>query len=94
MLFLPCITYVFGLKLLLTMFGLNGLRRVTGWRVFSYLQLAVMIAWPVYLYFKMKNFYAQGRGKTFSKFLLLNLAGFFVLLLLFVLFFVLSIFKM
>jgi len=57
------------------------------------LEVTLIIVWPVHLYIAMLNFYKQGWFKTFIKFSLLNLFGFFLLLMLFVVFFVLTVFQ-
>jgi hypothetical protein len=56
-------------------------------------EVILIIVWPVHLYIAMLNFYKQGWFKTFIKFSLLNLLGFFSLLMLFVVFFVLTVFQ-
>jgi hypothetical protein len=86
--------YIFSFLLMLVLWAMVGLRSLTHWEVFRYAMLLVVLVWPVYLFIEMKNFYRQSTGKTVLKFLLLNAAGFLVLLLLFVLFFLLSILKL
>jgi len=86
--------YIFSFILLLASFGLSALKDWTGWGVFTYLLTLLVISWPVYLYIEMKRFYGQGRTKTLGKFLLLNFAGIIILLLLFAVFFVFSIFQL
>jgi hypothetical protein len=53
----------------------------------------VFFAWPVYLYFEMKHFYRQGWAKTLIKFVLLNIIGCLILLVLFIAFILLTIFQ-
>ncbi len=86
--------YIFSFLLMLVLLGITGLRRLTHWEIFRYVMLLVVLSWPVFLFIEMKNFYRQRMGKTVVKFLLLNFAGFFVLLLLFILFLLLSFFKL
>jgi uncharacterized membrane protein len=86
--------YIFSFILLLLTFALGGLGNWTGWGIFRFLQVLVILAWPVYLYIEMKNFYRQSRGKTLGKFLLLNAMGLFVLVILFLLFLVFSLIKL
>lgn len=78
--------YVLSFILLLLYFGSNALRNLSGWSLFSWFSSLFILAWPVYLFIEMKNFYAQGYIKTFGKFVLLNLLGFLLLGVLFILF--------
>jgi len=86
--------YVFSFILLLVLFAFNALEEQTHWRLFSWITVLVMIYWPVYLLLEMKTFYRQGWGKTLGKFLLLDLLGAVVIILLFVAFLFFSIFQM
>jgi len=61
-----------------------------GW--LTTLEVILFVVWPVHLYIAMLNFYKQGWLKTFVKFILLNILGFFSLLILFVVFLFFSIF--
>lgn len=86
--------YIFSFILLLLIFGVAALRSWSGWGIFTFLMVMLILAWPVYLYIEMKRFYRQGRAKTLGKFLLLNVTGLTVLVLLFILFFVFSVFQL
>ena len=86
--------YVFSFILLLVVFLLSAARKNPSFDWLRGVQVALIIIWPVYLYIAMLNFYKQGWFKTFVKFFLLNILGFFSLLLLFVGFFFLSIFQL
>lgn len=78
--------YILSFILLLLYFGSNALRNLSGWHIFAWFNNLFLLAWPIYLFVEMKNFYAQGYLKTFGKFLLLNLLGFLLLGVLFILF--------
>lgn len=86
--------YIFSFILLLLIVGVDSLGDWTDWGVFRFLMAALIIYWPVHLWIQMKNFYRQSRGKTLGKFLLLNMAGLFVLIFLFVIFLLFSIFQL
>ena len=86
--------YIFSFMLLLVVFGLGGLKDCTGWKIFTFLIVALFIAGPVYLFLSMKYFYRQGIGKTLLKFVLLQTLALIVMVFLVVLFFLLSIFQM
>jgi hypothetical protein len=83
--------YIFSFILLLILFLIVTIYNRTGWGVFRGIEVMLLIVWPVYLYIGMLNFYRQGWFKTFIKFLLLNMFGFFSLLILFVLFFLITV---
>lgn len=85
--------YIFSFILLLLVFGLAGLSDWTGWKFFRYLIATLFITGPVYLFLSMMNFYRQGIGKTFLKFVLLQTMAFIVMVLLLILFFLLSVFQ-
>lgn len=86
--------YIFSFILLLLIFGMQALSQWLGWGIFGLLQTVLLIAWPVYLFVEMKNFYRQRKRKTLGKFLLLNMAGFIIVMILFITFLVFSIFQM
>jgi hypothetical protein len=83
--------YIFSFILLLFVFGLDKLKTLSGWNVFSILTGIVFLSGGIYLFKSMRRFYGQSRGKTFLKFLILNLAGFLILMLLFVVFILFSV---
>lgn len=85
--------YVFSFILLLMMFLFGRLKDLSGWLIWDFLTFAAFITGGVYLYKELRRFYGQGRGKTFVKFILLNLLGGIVLLLLFIVFGIVSLFQ-
>jgi hypothetical protein len=85
--------YIFSFILLLILFLVSTLYNKTEWTIFRVIVIILFIAWPVYLYAAILNFYRQGWFKTFVKFTLLNMFGFLSLLILFVLFFLVTIFQ-
>jgi hypothetical protein len=50
-------------------FGLDSLRSITGWNIINIIIFILFLALLFYLYKAMRNFYGQGRFKTFLKFL-------------------------
>lgn len=86
--------YIFSFLILLLIFIFYDLQKWLHWDVFGYLIFAAIMYWLYHLYKSMRNFYCQNRLRTFSKFLLLNILGFFVILLLFSIFVFFSIFQM
>ncbi len=86
--------YIFSFILLLFMFLWDKMDNMTGWSIWGIFQFITILFWPVYLFLAMKRFYRQGSGKTFSKFVLLNILGFVVALILLVFFFLFSIFQL
>jgi hypothetical protein len=83
--------YVFSFIVLLSIFLLAAARNPS-FEWLTTIIVALCIVWPVHLYIAMLNFYKQGWFKTFAKFCLLNMLGFFSLLILFVVFLFFSIF--
>jgi len=86
--------YIFSFILLLFIFLLGAVRTSPGFHWLRIIEIGLFILWPVYLYMAVVNFYKQGWFKTFVKFFLLNILGFFTLLLLFVIFFILSLIQL
>ena len=82
--------YIFSFIILLICFGLSGLRKLSGWSIFNWLIVALCLAWCIYFYKGLRNFYQQRRGKTILKFLLLNFIAFWVIVILLGLFFLIS----
>jgi len=82
--------YIFSFILLLLMIAFNSLFEWSHWPLFSWLLAALVIAWPLHLFFGMKRFYGNSYGVTILNFLLLNILGAFVLVLLFIVFFLFS----
>lgn len=85
--------YIFSFILLLMVFGLDKLSSVTDSGIFDVLTAILFLSGGVYLYIAMKKFYGQGHGKTFLKFLLLNIAGAVMLIVLFLAFLLFSVFE-
>lgn len=86
--------YIFSFLLLLLIFGVDVLNSWLQWKVLDYFIVVLFLTWPVYLWIEMKRFYVQSVGKTLGKFVLLNLSGVFILILLTIVFFLFSIFQM
>jgi hypothetical protein len=86
--------YILSFILLLFIFLWGKMQDMTGWVIWDWLMFFTIIAWPVYLYLAMKRFYRQSRGKTFLKFILLNITGFILLVILLVIFFLFSVFQL
>jgi Protein of unknown function (DUF3667) len=85
--------YIFTFIVLLVLFALIKLNDVSdsGW---IYVVQVGLILYGIYYTLKaMRNFYGQGWFKTFVKFLLLNFLAFISLIVLFSLFFVLTVFR-
>jgi hypothetical protein len=73
--------------------GIGGLSDLIHLEILDILTVILFLSGGVYLYLAMKKFYGQGYGKTFVKFLLLNIAGLLLLLLLFIVFLIFSVFQ-
>jgi hypothetical protein len=86
--------YILSFILLLVIFALSALVGKFKWQILVYPMMLIGFAWPVYLWLQMKNFYGQGKFKTSVKFLLLNVLGFIVVIILFLLFLLLSIIEL
>jgi hypothetical protein len=78
---------------LLLIFSVNSLHDYWHWGIFVYLSTFLTIGIFAYLYRAMRNFYQQGRVKTILKLLLLGLANFIFVLILFMFFTILSLLK-
>jgi len=85
--------YIFSFILLLVSMGITGLVNATGWDWINWLQLPLWLYWLYYLYKAMRVFYQQGRTKTVVKFLLLNVLATTVILFLFLVFFLVTVFQ-
>ena len=84
--------YVFSFILLLIVFGLDKLKDLTGWSFLSTI-IAFLFLWMVfYLYFAMHNFYKQGWGKTFLKFMIVAFMSLIMMVILFAFFLLFSAF--
>lgn len=85
--------FVFVFIALLFIFGINKIEAATGFGWLGYLSGIMIFYIFFYSYKAMRNFYQQRRAKTITKFLLLHFANLFIVILLFVLFSFLSLFK-
>lgn len=79
--------YIFSFIILLVIMGLGGLADWLNSGFFGLVTTAMIIAWFVYLYKGLRNFYGQSRGKTLAKFFLLLFVGFLLMLILTTFFF-------
>jgi hypothetical protein len=86
--------YVLSFILLLFVFLWDKMDKLTGWSIWQVLMGVTLFAWPIYLFLAMKRFYGQGIGKTFMKFILLNITGIILLMVLLVFFFLFSVFQL
>jgi hypothetical protein len=86
--------YIFSFIFLLTYTFLGYLQSQTGWSIWTILIIVGSLTWPFHTYKAMRRFYRQGRGKTFIKFCLLNLLGFFMIALLMTIFGLIAVFKL
>ena len=86
--------YIFSFILILVIFGVAALYSWLNWGLLNFLLVLLYLTLPAYLLIEMKRFYGQGWGKTLGKFLLLNVSGLIILLLLFAIFMVFSLFQL
>jgi hypothetical protein len=82
--------YVFSFILLLLIFTLGALQNATHWKFIGWLVIILIITLFFYLYKAMRNFYGQGRLKTFFKFLFVAFGSFIMMLILFIFFTIFS----
>ena len=75
---LYCATFIF----MLVWFGLNRVQDLTNWSVITLLLVLSVFVIYFYMYKAMRRFYQQGRGKTITKFFLLNMMSFVMMLVL------------
>lgn len=80
--------------LLLVFYALGGLAGWTGWSVFTWLRVILLLSILYYVYKSMRNYYGQGRFKTILKFLLLNVTVMIIFVLLSAVFIVNSLLHM
>ncbi len=85
--------YIFSFILLLFYLLFDKLHTWLHWDLFNILNVVLFIFGGVYLFLSMKRFYGQKGGRTFVKFLLLNILGFWVLIFLFIGFLLFSVFQ-
>ena len=84
--------YIVSFILLMMMLFIGQLEDWTHFSGLSWGVLILFFVWLGYLLIEMKNFYKQGWAKTAVKFLLVDLLGFFVVLILFIVFLLFTIF--
>lgn len=82
--------YIFCFLTLLLYFGNDKLSELSHWRIFSIIEVVLVLSFYVYLYKAMRHYYLQGRAKTILKFLFLNFVFLFVIIFLFAGFFIFS----
>ena len=83
--------YIFSFILMLLVLFFSEASDAWGWAIFDILNLIItLVVAPVYFWISLRRFYRQSWKKTTAKFLLLNIMAGFVLLLLFALFFGIS----
>lgn len=85
--------YIFTFILLLFFFSLNKLNSYLNWEFINILGAVIFLSGGFYLYKSMRNFYKQRRAKTIIKFLLLNIAGLVMMIFLFAVFVLFSVFE-
>lgn len=85
--------YIFIFLLLLVIFGLGELNNSLHWGFIKYLKIALIIGLFVYEYLALYKFYRQSWFKTLMKFLLINILFVIMILMLFIIFGALSLFK-
>ena len=82
--------YIAAFIFLLFYYSIGGLQGVTGWGLFTWLKLAVVMFMFFYVYKAMRNFYLQRRAKTVVKFLLFNLTTLLLTIIITAIFFITS----
>lgn len=82
--------YVFSFIVLLTFFGLDKMMDITHWKFLDTVKGLLFLVLISYLYIAMHNFYKQGWGKTFIKFLLVAFISIIMMLILFGIFLIFS----
>lgn len=86
--------YIISFMLMLLVFFCNELEDWLGWNIFSYIITGIIIWWHIYQYKSMRRFYGQGGGKTFLKFVLLNILAMVLILFIFLGFLLFSMFQL
>jgi hypothetical protein len=85
--------FVFVFIALLLVFGINKLKEITHFDLLGYISGIMVLFIFIYNYKAMRNFYQQGRAKTMLKFFLLHFFNLFIVMILFIVFIFLSLFK-
>jgi len=83
--------YIFSFFLLLLVYGVQAIRDSMGLQFLRYLYPVIFTWGGIYLYVSMLKFYGQRWSKTLGKFVLLNILGYFMLMLLFLIFLIFSV---
>ena len=83
--------YIFSFILFLVLIGILKLHEVKDVQIWNWISLILWLYWLYYLYRAMKNFYQQGRLKTFVKYIILSFLAFFTIIILFGVFFAYSV---
>ncbi len=78
--------YIFLFIIILFAIASQELNDLSNWSVFTWTKRILLLSGFYYLYRAMRNYYQQGRGKTFLKFFLLLFGIFFVMSFLFIVF--------
>jgi hypothetical protein len=86
--------YVFTFLLMMAIFGVSELEKLTGISDLDYLIVVLVLLLLFYLYRAMLNFYKQGKLKTFVKFLIVLLLSLVMMMVLFAFFLVFSAFTL
>jgi hypothetical protein len=85
--------YIFTFILMLFFIGFSQLKEMGDWGWLGFIQGLLIIYGTWYAYKAMKNYYGQRKGKTFLKYLLLNLLCLFSLIILFGVFLFITFFQ-
>ena len=85
--------YVFTFIMLLLYFGLDSLQSAYDLRWIGFIEVALFVYIGIYSFLAMKNYYAEGTGLTIFKFIVFNILAFITILILFLIFFLLSLLK-
>jgi hypothetical protein len=85
--------YIFTFLVLLVLFGLDKLQDFIGWGWIGFLEGALIIYGIYYTIKAMRVFYGQRWGRTILKFILFNIMCGFFLVILFLFFFILTVFR-
>ena len=83
--------YIFSYIFFLIFFGVQKLDVLFPSGIWNWIEFGLWLYWLYYTYKAMRNFYKQRRGKTIVKYLLLNFLAFISILILFTIFFFLSV---
>ena len=86
--------FVFVFFTLIVAMGLSGLKLLTGWSIFSFIKVFLVLYSFYYLFRAMHNFYKQSIPKTILKFILFLLGFTFVLILVILIFSIVAFLKL